>query len=104
MIMAMNPYNAAKKHQTESCDQRSYGESIMLTKIALAAALIIGPASATLANDNAGNASKHARASYAQAHVRTSPNVDSTPSTEPTATVRPLTQFEKNWFDYQDHE
>jgi hypothetical protein len=36
--------------------------------------------------------------------VRTNPNVDSTPSTEPTATVRPLTQFEKNWFDYQDHE
>ena len=74
----------------------------MLTKIALAAALIIGPASATLANDNAGNASKHARASYAQAHVQRSSNADSNASTD--ATGRPQTAFEKSWFDYQAQE
>jgi hypothetical protein len=82
----------------------------MLIKIALAAALIVGSVSATLANDNAGKADnvakalRHAGGSYAQAHVRPSLNVDPTPSTEPTASARPLTQFERNWFDYQDHE
>jgi hypothetical protein len=79
----------------------------MLTKIALATALVVGSVSATLANANTGNAgetSGHARASYAQAHARPSPNVDPTSSTEPTGAVRPLTSFERNWFDYQDHE
>jgi hypothetical protein len=76
----------------------------MLTKIALAAALVVGSVSATLANDNAGKALRHAGGSYAQAHVRPSPNVNPNPFTEPTASVRPLTQFERNWFDYQDHE
>jgi hypothetical protein len=72
----------------------------MLTKIALAAALVIGPVSATLASDNGGKVS-HARASYAQAHVQRSSNADSNASTE---TSRPQTAFEKSWFDYQDQE
>ena len=74
----------------------------MLTKIALAAALVVGSVSLTLAKDATvqdSKASAHAHASYAQAPVRPSPNVDPTAATE-----RPLTQFEKNWFDYQDHE
>jgi hypothetical protein len=70
------------------------------TKITLAAALILGSASATLAND----ASRHGRLSYAQAHLRPSPNVVTSRSTEPTAPVRSLTAFERNWFDFQDHE
>jgi hypothetical protein len=76
----------------------------MLTKIALATALVVGSVSATLAKDNADQASKHARASYAQAqdHVRPSLNVD--PSTDTTRAIRPLSQFEKNWFDFQNHE
>jgi len=73
------------------------------TKIALAAALILGSASAALAND-AGKASGHARRSYAQAQVRPSPKEDPNPSTVPTGAVRPFTQFEKTWFDYQDQE
>jgi hypothetical protein len=73
------------------------------TKIALAAALILGSASAALAN-HAGKALGHARGSYAQAQVRPNPKGDPNPSTVPTASVRPLTQFEKNWFNYQDHE
>jgi hypothetical protein len=81
----------------------------MLTKIALAAALVVGSVSATLAANtgNAGDNSRHARGSYAQAqaHARPSPNVDpTTASTEPTGPVRPLTAFERNWFDYQDQE
>jgi hypothetical protein len=76
----------------------------MLTKIALAATLIVGSVSATLAKDSADKTSEHARASYAQAHVRSSHNVDPNLSAEPVATDRPLTQFEKTWFDYQDHE
>ena len=73
------------------------------TRIALAAALILGSASAALAN-HAGEASGHARGSYAEAQVRPSPKGDPKPSTVPTSSVRPLTQFEKNWFNYQDHE
>jgi len=73
----------------------------MLAKIALAAALVIGPVSATLASDNGGKASGHARASYAQAHVQRSSNADSNASTE---TGRPQSAFEKSWFDYQDQE
>jgi hypothetical protein len=73
----------------------------MLTKIALAAALVIGPVSAPLASDNGGKVS-HARASYAQAHVQRSSNTDSNASTD--ATGRPQTSFEKSWFDYQDQE
>lgn len=79
----------------------------MLTKIALAAALVVGSVSATLANANtrnAGEISRHAHASYAQAHARPSPNVDPTPSTEPTGPVRPLTSFERSWFDFQNQE
>ena len=76
----------------------------MLTKIALAAALIAGSVSATLAKDTADKTSEHAHASYAQAHARPSVNVDPSVSTEPVATERPLTQFEKNWFDFQNHE
>jgi hypothetical protein len=99
----------------------------MLTnsKIAFAAALILGTASVALAGSgntgdpggvnpayhlshtvhapnaaNAGKASALARGSYAQAHVRPGPNVASAP----TGALRPLTQFEKNWFDYQNHE
>jgi hypothetical protein len=76
----------------------------MLTKIALAAALIVGSVSATLAKDSTDKTSEHARASYAQVHARPSHNLDPNLSTEPVATERPLTQFEKTWFDYQDHE
>jgi hypothetical protein len=68
----------------------------MLTKIALTAALIIGSVSATLAKDNAGKASGH-HASYARTHVLCL-------NAASTDTARPLTQFEKTWFDYQDHE
>jgi hypothetical protein len=53
---------------------------------------------------NAGKASARAGGSYAQAYVRSSPNVNRTPSTKPTGVVRPLTEFEWRWFDYQDHE
>jgi len=48
------------------------------TKLVLAVALILGTVSVALAA-NTGNARKgtgHARGSYAQAHVRPSPNVD----------------------------
>ncbi len=71
------------------------------TNIALAAALILGTASAALATD-AGKSAGRARESYAQ--VAPSPKGDPNPSTVPTRAVRPLTQFEKTWFDYQDHE
>jgi hypothetical protein len=107
------------------------------TKVAFAAALILGAASAAMAgqddrNDrggfvipgsmdgvnpvyhpgyfanaskaahaaNARKASAHARESYAQAR----PDVDARPSTQPTGAVRPYTSFERNWFDYQNHE
>jgi hypothetical protein len=73
------------------------------SKIALAAALILGTASAALAND-AGKAARHARASYAQAQVTPSPKVGPSPTTVPTRAVRPFAQFEKTWFEYQDHE
>jgi opacity protein-like surface antigen len=73
------------------------------TKIALAAALILSAASAALAND-AGKASGRARGSYAQAQVTPSPKEDLNPSTVPTHAVPPLTEFEKTWFNYQNHE
>ena len=53
---------------------------------------------------NASKASGRARGSYAQAHVRSIPSVDPNPATKPTGTLRPLTAFEWNWFDYQNHE
>jgi hypothetical protein len=71
----------------------------MLTKIIVAAALIVGSVSATLANDT-GKASRHARASYAQGHVQ--PSRDANPALA--TGQRPLTQFESNWFDFQNHE
>jgi hypothetical protein len=70
------------------------------TTIALAAALILGSVSATFANE----ALRHGRGSYAQVQVPPSPNVDPIRSTQSTGAVRPLTAFEKNWFDYQDHD
>ncbi len=73
------------------------------TKTVLAAALILGTASAALAND-AGKAAGHARGSYAQAQVVPSLKGGPSSSTTPTRAVRPFTQFEKTWFDYQDHE
>jgi len=80
----------------------------MLTKIALAAAIVIGSVSVTLAKDakdHDGKALAHAHASYALSHERLSPTADQNVSTErTTATERPLTQFEKNWFDYQNQE
>ena len=72
-------------------------------KIALAAALILGTASAAVAND-ADKAAGRARGSYAQGQVTPSPKGDPHPATVPTRAARPLTQFEKTWFDYQDHE
>ena len=87
------------------------------TKIAFAATLILGTASAAMAGSansehrggfvtnahkaahtgKSGKASARARESYAQDYVP--PN----PSTKPTGAVRPLTEFEYRWFDYQDH-
>jgi hypothetical protein len=94
------------------------------TKIALAAALILGTASAALAADSgenhqdedraivssstspanaggaygyAGKALRHGRESYALAPLRSSPNADPGPRGASTS-------FEKNWFDYQNHE
>jgi hypothetical protein len=92
------------------------------TKIALAAVLMLGAGSAVHAQQNkiypgiivrpspnvdwnAPSASSgNARDSYAQAYVRPSPNVDRNPATKPTGAVRPLTPFERNWFDYQNHD
>jgi hypothetical protein len=79
----------------------------MLTKIALAAVLVAGSVSVTMAKntkDHDGKALAHAHASYALSHERPSAAVDQNVSTERTGAERPLTQFEKNWFDYQDHE
>lgn len=75
----------------------------MLTKIVLSAVLVIGSVSASLAKDNAASKAKHARASYAQSQEQPSPNVNPTPSA-PTGAARPLSQFEKNWFDFQNHD
>ena len=80
----------------------------MLTKIALAAALVVSSVSVTLAKDakdHDGKALAHAHASYALSHERLSPAVGQNVSTDRTAaTERPITQFEKNWFDYQDQD
>jgi hypothetical protein len=56
-----------------------------------------------LAND-AGKAWGRARESYAQVQVTPSPKGDLNPSTVPTRAARPFPQFEKTWFDYQEHE
>jgi hypothetical protein len=55
MITASNPFYLGKDRHVRGCEQRSYGESEMLTKIVLAAALVIGTAGAALAsNENDG--------------------------------------------------
>jgi hypothetical protein len=57
MVTAYIPSSDAKKDYVIGGDEDSYGDSKMLTKakIALAAAvLVLGPASAVLANDTAG--------------------------------------------------
>jgi hypothetical protein len=71
------------------------------SKIAIAAALILGTASAALAGSaaNTRKASALAGGSYAQVNVRPSPNAGPAPA----GALRPLTQFEINWFDYQNH-
>jgi hypothetical protein len=96
------PAHARQQDAPAHKQEHPIGDTTMstCTKIALAAALILGSASATLAND----ASRHGRLSYAQAHLRPSPNVDPNRSTQPTVAGRPLTAFERSWFDYQDHE
>jgi hypothetical protein len=103
-----------RAHQ-QGVSKRITGDTTMFTntKVAFAAALILGTASAAHAQQNAvksydrivvqpsngghpnpsGALSGHARGSYAQ-----------TLSTEPTGAARPLTPFERNWFDYQNHE
>jgi hypothetical protein len=53
MVTALNLIAAGKKHHTVDCDQRSYGESKMLTKIALATALVVGTAGVVLASPDA---------------------------------------------------
>jgi hypothetical protein len=53
---------------------------------------------------NAGNVSVRAGRSYAQAYVRPNPKLDRNRSTKPIGAVRPVTEFEWRWFDYQDHE
>lgn len=71
----------------------------MLTKIAFATALVIGSISATQAA-NTGNASetaRHARASYAQAHVQPSPEVNQN-------AIGAVQPFQKSWFNWQDQE
>jgi hypothetical protein len=85
------------------------------TKIAFAATLILGIASAAMAGSantehrggfvtnaskaahagKSGKALARARESYAQDYVPPSP------STKPTGAVRPFTDFERRWFDYQ---
>ena len=65
------------------------------TKIVLAAALALGTASAVHAPQNK---------IYPGIIVRPSPNVDRNPATKPTGAVRSLTPFERNWFDYQNHD
>jgi len=74
------------------------------TKIAVAAALILGAASAALAGDasktaktgNAGKASEHVHGGYTGREVS-----DRYPST---GAVRPFTEFEWDRFDFQSHE
>jgi hypothetical protein len=71
------------------------------TKIALAAALMLGATFAAHAQQKVVKSdygSKHARGSYAQAPVRPSAE------REPTGVGRPLTVFERTWFDYQSHD
>jgi hypothetical protein len=85
------------------------------TKIAFAATLILGTASAAMAGSantehrggfvtnaskaahagKSGKASARARESYARDYV------SSSPSTKPTGAVRPFSDFERRWFDYQ---
>jgi hypothetical protein len=96
------------------------------TKIALAAALILGAACPALANDSgenhmdegravmsgstaptnagsaygyAGKTLRHGRGSYALAPL-SSPSADPIPAGPKGA----QTSFERNWFDYQNHE
>ncbi len=76
----------------------------MFTKIALAAALVIGPISVSQAASNGDNgaaaSSRHARASYAQ---QVQPNAAVNPSsTESKATGEG--RFEKNWFDWENQQ
>ncbi len=54
-------------------------------------------ASKAASTGNARKASERGRGSYAQARVQPSP------SAAPIATPRPLTAFEQNWFDFQNH-
>ena len=78
------------------------------TRIALAAALILGSVSATLAANirDDHKALRYGRGSYAQVPVPPGPN-DATPWYA-TGAVRPLTPpmtpFEWNWFEYQKYE
>ena len=87
------------------------------TKIAFAATLILGTASAAMAGSantehggfvtNASKAAHAGKSAKASARARESyarEYVSSSPSTKPTGAVRPFTNFESRWFDYQDHD
>jgi hypothetical protein len=93
------------------------------SKIALSVAVVLGTASMAYAHQGVKSydgvvvrpspnvdpnppaaLSGHVRGSYAQAHVRPSPNLDANPSTEPAGPVQPLSSFERDWFDFQNHE
>jgi hypothetical protein len=65
------------------------------SKIALSLAGVLGTASMAYADQGV--------KSYDGVVVRPSPNVDANPSTEPAGPMRPLSSFERNWFDNQNH-
>jgi hypothetical protein len=78
----------------------------MLTKIALAAALIIAPLSAALAKDHGGKASRHVRAQTSYGYVQPSPYADWGNSYAPIGPTGPAQPFkswsdQQRWFDYQ---
>jgi hypothetical protein len=85
------------------------------TKIAFAATLILGTASAAMAGSadtehrgglvtNASKAAHAGKFSKASARARASYAQDYyVPPSPSTGAVRPLTAFEYRWFDYQDH-
>ena len=84
------------------------------TKIAFAATLILGTASAAMAGSantehraglvtNASKAAHTCKSGKASARARASYAQDDVPPSPSTGAVRPLTAFEYRWFDYQDH-
>jgi hypothetical protein len=108
--------NAKNEHNKRA--QRQTGDQKMFTKskIALSVAVVLGTASMAYAHQGVKSYDgvvvrpspnvdpNPPAASYAQAHVRPSSNLDANPSTEPAGPARPLSSFERDWFDFQNHE